>query len=119
MISAAELSSMQATIAQTFSSTATVLHKVTVEDTQGGATDTYPDTGVRYPCSFARYPVRPIERESQPLIQTITEWNFLFPLGADVRSTDHVLVGTRAFEVVDAASGSEDVVCRATCMEIT
>jgi hypothetical protein len=119
VISAAELESMQDTVAQTFTSTATVLRKVTVDDTQGGTTDSYPNTGLTYPCSYGRYPVRPVERENQPLLQLVTEWNFIFPLSADIRPTDRLLVDSRTFEVVDANAGSRDIVRRATCLEIT
>jgi hypothetical protein len=121
MISAAELASLRTQDAQTFTTTATVLHKVTAEDTQGGSLDTYPTEGAAtYPCSFGRLgQVRPVERESQPRIQLVADWNFVFPVEADIRPTDRIAVGTRTFEVVDAGIGSADVVRRAICLEIT
>lgn len=117
MISTAELNSLRTQVAQTFSASATVLRKVQTEDTSGGFADTYTILAT-YACSFGRYPVRPLERENQPRVFSISEWSFLFSVDADVRVTDRLAVGNRTFEVVDAGLGSADVARRAICLEI-
>lgn len=119
LLSPGVLTQLRTITESAFPAVATVLRKVTVEDTQGGSTDTYPDTGVQYPCSFTRYPVRPVERENQPFIQQVVEWSFLFPVDSDIRATDRLMVGERVFEVVDASLGSIAVARRADCLEIT
>lgn len=119
MIPAAELASLRDQEEQGFSATAIVLHKVTVEDSQGGTVDTYPTEGATsYPCSFARYNITPVEREAQPRIQSIGTWQFLFAVDADIRDTDRLVVGSRTFEVVGAGVGSADLAQRVICMEI-
>jgi hypothetical protein len=121
VISAAELASMQATVAQTFTATAMVLHRVSVEDSQGGTVDSYPTGGAQtYPCSYGRTgQVRPVERENQPLVQLVADWTFVFSLEADIRPTDQLVANGRRFDVVDAGVGSLDVLRRVLCLEIT
>lgn len=94
------------------------MRKTAVRDTSGGSTDSYVP-GTSYPCSFARYPMRPRDVPSAPRIQASSEWYFTFPNGADIRLTDRLKVGTRTFEVFEAGPRSTNVTLLVICMEIT
>ena len=76
-----------------------------VVDTTGGFTDTY-TTVATYPCSFSAYPITPIERENTINVQNVAFWRFVFPYDADIRPTDRLTVGSRAFEVINAGGPS-------------
>lgn len=120
LIGDAELASMQTEGLRSMTSVATVLHKVSVEDTQGGFTETYPTAGAaQYPCSYARYQARSYEREDQPRVQLVADWTFRFPLEADIRPTDRLLADGRTFEVVDPGIGTYAIVRQVLCLEIT
>lgn len=97
---------------------ATVMRRTDVSDDGGGFTTTYAAVGT-YDCSYSRYPIRPVERENDPRVQTISMWTFRFPVGTDIRNTDRLVVGSRTFEVVDAASGSTEITKQAIAQEIT
>lgn len=118
MISDVELGMLRTESVRVMPSTATVLRLTATPDTQGGTTNTYAAIGT-YPCSLTHYPIRPVERESQPRIQLVALWNFKFPIAADIQSTDRLLLGARTFEVVDAGLGSQDLSRHVICLEIT
>lgn len=99
-------------------STATIARKTIVADDSGGFTETWA-TVFSAPCSFARYPIRPIERENDVRVRTVVLWIFRFPVGTSILSTDRIVVGPRTFEVVDAGSGTVEITTQAICQEIT
>jgi hypothetical protein len=104
-------------IQRTFNTTAVVESRVQVRDSQGGYHETYV-AGATYPCSFSRYPVRPVEREAQPRVQAITQWQFVFAWDSVITSTDRLVCDGRTFEVIDAGIGSGDLARRVICLEI-
>lgn len=104
-------------IQKTFDTTAVIMRLTKVRDTQGGHHDTYVAFAT-YRCSFSRYPVRPVERESQPRVQAITEWQFVFAYDTDVIATDRIESADRTFEVIDAGIGSGELARRVICLEI-
>lgn len=108
---------LRGTESQSFTTTATVYRKASVEDTSGGFSDTYTPTAT-YPCSFGAYPVRPREVEAAERIQLIAHWSFVFPSTAVIVATDRIHVGIRKFEVVSSGIGSEDVILKVICTEI-
>lgn len=117
MLSDWEIADSRSEIGSTFTSTATVLRKASVADTSGGFADTYPPVAT-YPCTFAPYQIRPLERESAERIQSISYWQFAFPFDAVVRLTDRLLVGTRTFEVSGSGSGTINVALYVIAQEI-
>lgn len=124
------LTRAQTVIARTFTVSATIMRKAQLTDDAGGFTETYAAVAT-YDCSFARYPVRPFEREQGTFVRVVAMWTFVFSTDADVEPTDRIAIGAfdvdtdiadvtgRIFEVVDPATGSLDVVRRVICEEIT
>lgn len=113
-----ELASVRDAFTPRFTASATVKRKMAVRDSSGGFTDSYV-TFTTYPCSFARYPLRPRDIPASPRIQTFSEWYFTFPDGSDVRLTDRLVVGTRTFEVSESGARSTNVTLLVVCTEIT
>jgi head-tail adaptor len=107
----------RAVIQRTFNTTADIVRLVQVRDSQGGHHNTY-TVVASYPCSFSRYPVRPVEREAQPRVQAITQWQFVFAWDTEITSTDRIVCDGRTFEVIDAGIGSGDLARRVICLEI-
>lgn len=105
------------TVERSFTASATIMRLGPVIDSQGAQYDDYDEAGT-YPCTFARYPSRPLERENQPRIQAVAYWVFVFQRAVDVRATDRIVVDGRTFEVVNPELGSADTVRRVVCMEI-
>lgn len=102
-------------------STVVIWRKSTISDDQGGTEDAYIADTVGVNCTFARYPVRPLERERDPFVQVIDMWIFRFPVGTVIHSTDRIveLASSRQFEVVSAGSGTVEITKQAICLEIT
>jgi hypothetical protein len=117
VISTAELASMQATVAQTFTSTATLYRKSSTPDGAGGQTDSYTVVAA-YPCSIGKFPVRPFEAERSQMIQAVSEWQFVFARTVVVQPTDRIDCEGRHFEVVGSGVGSFDLVNKVICIEI-
>lgn len=97
--------------------TASVLRRVETPDTSGGRSVTW-QTVATYPCSYAREPLRPVERESGVRVQAFTYWQFLFPATADIGPSDRIAVGARTFEVVGTGHNSDEVLYEVICQEI-
>jgi len=97
---------------------ATVLRLTQGRDTTGGWLDTYTPVHT-YPCTFNPFPITPLERETTTNVRVISAWQFLFPTGSDIVSTDRLQVGTRTWEVVQAGSGSLDLQVKVVAQEIT
>lgn len=117
MISAAELAHLRAAFAPTFDATARIQRRTVVADRSGGFNETWA-TVHTYACSFITYPIRPVERESDVRIQSITTWLFHFPSGSDVQTTDRILVGSRTFEVSGSGEGSKSLTLQVIAQEI-
>lgn len=113
-----ELARVRSAFQPLFTQTATVLRRTVVRDQTGGFTDTYPSVA-SYPCSFSRFPIRPLVRENTTQVKSIMEWYFTFPDGSDVRRTDRLVVGTRTFEVLETGARSVNVTLSVICAEIT
>jgi hypothetical protein len=105
-------------IQKTLNATATIIRKSHVPDTTGGFTDTYATVGT-YPCSFSRYQITPLERETTFGINAIAFWQFVFPVRTQIHITDRIICNSRTFEVVSAASGSWEIAARVLAQEIT
>lgn len=102
----------------TLNTTAVIYRLSQVADTTGGSIDTRTAVAtVR--CSFAQSGITPREREGTITVQLITVWNFVFPAGTDIRTTDQIVTQGRTFEVTSAASGSLEISKRVLCTEIT
>lgn len=105
-------------IARTFTSTAIVKRKTAVIDNAGGTTNTYAPAH-QYPCSFAPYPVRGVERENTARVQSVAYWQFTFAADADIQQTDRLVIGARTFEVASAGAGSLAISQGVLALEIT
>jgi hypothetical protein len=105
-------------INKTLNTTATVYRKQVVTDDMGGQTDSYVTAG-SYPCSFARYPITPVERETSVTVIAVAFWQFVFPDGTDIRTSDRLICNGRSFEVVSSATGSLSLATRVLAQEIT
>ena len=103
-----ELSSLRAAFTRLYDAEATVMRRVQVSDSAGGFTDSYVAAGT-YPCTFSKYPVRPLDREQSERVQVMQAWQFVFPSGTDIQNTDKLIVGSRTFEVVAAGAWSTDI----------
>jgi len=112
-----ELSTLRGAYLDVFTSTATVMRKTTVADTQGGQRDTYVSAGT-YPCHFAKSQIRPREVEFTVRIQDVTYWAFHFPSGTNVLPTDRLVTGGRTFEVVGHGEGSRGLLLELIAQEI-
>lgn len=104
--------------APTFTAEASVLRRMSVRDSSGGFTDTYTSVAT-LPCSYSRFPIRPLVRENTTQVKSIMEWMFSFPDGSDIRRTDRLQVGSRVFEVLEPGARSQNITLNVTCMEIT
>lgn len=98
--------------------TASVYRRADTSDSAGGHTSTYTLVFTSN-CAYAKTPVTPLERENAVTVQTLLLWNFSFPVGTVIVSTDRIVVDAREFEVITAASGSLELLTRAVCREIT
>jgi hypothetical protein len=91
VISAAELASMQSTVATSFGSTVAIQRNV------GGTWTTVATVSG----TFAHAPILPQENPSQTQRLYIDDrWRFLLPAGTDVRFGDRLITGGRTFEVI-------------------
>jgi hypothetical protein len=97
---------------------ATVHRLAQVRDSTGGWIDTYAPIHT-YDCSFSPFPITPLERETATNVRVISAWQFLFPSGVDIISTDRLVVGTRTWEVVQAGTRSTDLQTRVVAQEVT
>lgn len=104
-------------IQRTFNTTAQVVRKTKVADNMGGFTDTYAVVAT-LPCQFYKQGITPVERENATQVLSVSVWVFVFASGSDVRPTDRLVSDGRTFEVVSSATGSLDLACRVTAMEI-
>ncbi len=117
MISDAELAQNRDAFGPTFNVTASIQRKTLTPDRSGGFNEEWA-TVHRYPCSFVAYPIRPAERESDVRVQSITTWLFHFAAGADVQTTDRIVVDTRTFEVSGSGEGSRSLTLQVIAEEI-
>lgn len=104
-------------VQQTMTAEATVQRKTRTGDRAGGNVEGWGDVAT-YPCSFAEYNVRSLERENTARVQAISYWQFVFPSNADVRVTDRLVVGARTFEVTGGGAGSVSISVRILALEI-
>jgi hypothetical protein len=116
-MNAAELAQLRTAFEPTFDTTAQIQRRTVVPDRSGGFNETWA-TVHTYPCSFITYPIRPLERESDVRIQSITTWLFHFASGSDVQTTDRILVGSRTFEVSGSGEGSKSLTLQVIAQEI-
>jgi hypothetical protein len=107
----------RAALEQMMTSTAEVFRKSKVSDGAGGQVDSYASVGT-YECLFEVYPVRPVEREREPVIQAITTWQFIFKRDVVVSETDRIVTDGRTFEVVGHTTGTNSMVNHVICLEI-
>jgi hypothetical protein len=98
-------------------STVTIMRKSRVSDGAGGQLDTYASVG-SHPCLFEPYPVRPAEREAEPIIQGITTYQFVLKRDVVVVDTDRFVVDDRTFEVVGHTVGTYSMTQHVICLEI-
>jgi len=112
-----DVTSLKAAVNSTLVTTATIQRRTFTSDGAGGFTETYPvvDTTT---CSFEAAQITPLERENAVGIQTISYFNFVFPAGTDIRSTDRIVIGSRTFEVVAPRLGSLEIDRRVLAQEI-
>lgn len=108
---------IRSAIGQTFTGTAEVHRRMRVADSSGGFTESYKLVHT-YPCSYARYPIRPLDRELQPRVQVVTAYKFLFADDADVQAIDRLIVGDRTFEVIECDTANLPLYRDAYCQEI-
>ncbi len=108
---------VQSAILDTFTGTAAVWRRVETADASGGFVVSYTLVHT-YPCSYSRYPVRPLDRELQPRVQVVTAYRFLFADDADVQSIDRLIVGDRTFEVIECDVANLPLYRSAFCQEI-
>ena len=113
-----EIDALRRTLDARKTATAVVHRLAQARDTTGGWTDTY-EAVHSYKCTFTPIPITPLERETTTNVRVISAWQFLFPSGSDIRSTDRLIVGDRTWEVVQGGVGSLDLQIRVICQEIT
>lgn len=108
---------LQGAIGDTFTGSAEVWRRVRTADTSGGFSVAYSHV-YTYPCSYSRYPARPLDHEVTPRVQVLALYKFLFADDADVQSIDRLIVGDRTFEVVEADVANLPLYRSAFCQEI-
>ncbi len=114
-------SRVQAAIGETLTGSAEVWRRIETADASGGFVVSYSHVHT-YPCSYSRYPVRPLDRELQPRVQVVTAYKFNFADDADVQAVDRLIVGSglqqRTFEVVECDVSNLALYRSAFCQEI-
>jgi hypothetical protein len=108
---------VQSAIETTFTGSAQVMRRIQTSDASGGFVVSYTLVHT-YPCSYSRYPVRPLDRELQPRVQVVTAYRFLFAEDADIQAIDRLLVGDRVFEVIECDVANLPTYRDAFCQEI-
>jgi hypothetical protein len=72
------------------------------------------------PCSYSQAPILPQENPSQTQRLFIDDrWRFIFAAGTDVRFGDRLVVGARAFEVIQVPIPSRELSRLAIAQELT
>jgi hypothetical protein len=113
-----EIDAVRRALDQRKAARATIHRLSQVRDSTGGWVDTYTPVHT-YDCTFSPFPITPLERETATNVRVISAWQFLFPSGVDIISTDRLVVGTRTWEVVQAGTRSTDLQTRVVAQEVT
>lgn len=101
--------------------TAAVQRRTGASDNAGGTTlgAWTTVTGLEaVPCRYWQKGTEAREVEGTTRVQTLSLWGFAVPVGTDIRSTDRLLVGSRAFEVVQGGGHTDATQLVLTCMEV-
>lgn len=100
MLSSAELTATRATQATTFDQTGVIKRKTGSDDGAGGSLPGTPTTVATVACRLGPSQTSDREEIVAAGIQSMTVWRITVPQGTDIRRTDYVEIGSRAFEVM-------------------
>ena len=102
MLTATELSAMQATQTLTLTEACTVSRRTLTSDGMGGQTESW--TTATTVCRVA--PIAASEAVLAGQQRIVASWKVTLPASTDVRGDDRIVVGARSFEVI-AIRGAE------------
>lgn len=105
MLTPAELAGMQAEELASYPSVAVVHRHTETQDASGWVSSTGSNTAT---VACRVMPVRGQEAERGGRLTSITGWRILFPVGTDVRPSDHLLIEGAEFEVIANTKGQSE-----------
>ena len=118
MLSASDLTALQAAQEGLLPDTCAVHRATTEADGLGGVTASWAPTGDAYACRLSSRGV-PDEYLQLAAVRGKTPWMVTLPTGADVLRTDRLVIGSQTLEVVGFASGGAwETAKRAICVEV-
>lgn len=116
MLTTDDLTAIRADIVALLPDSCEIKRLTTDSDGMGGQTESW-DTQATVSCRIAPAGGGPQERTIANKLSSVSAWTITLPAETDVKTTDRLVVGSRAFEVVAVLARSGEVARRVVCTE--